>query len=143
MKKDLKEVKIGEEEWYDETRKSRAGWWAMCRLGIEEITEAQKSRKQTEAAVRDVVCDRLFHRESDKKRHKCLDEKRKPVSKRSGAVQCDVCRKWFRSRGGLASPHLQTYKRPNCYDLLPIRACVTVKRQQHNKGGTTPPWGVR
>ena len=105
MKKDLKEVKIGEEEWYDEERKSRAGWRAMCRQEIEEITETQQSRKQTEAAARDVVCDvcgRMFRRESDKKRHKCLDERRKPVSQQSGAVQCDVCRKWFRSRGGLA-----------------------------------------
>ena len=77
--KDLKEVKIGEEEWYDEARKSRAGWRTMCRLGIEEITETQQSKKQTEAAVRDVECDvcgRMFRRESDKKRHKYLDERR-------------------------------------------------------------------
>ena len=41
VKKDLKEVKVSDEEWYDEARRSRAGWQAMCRLGIEEIVEAQ------------------------------------------------------------------------------------------------------
>ena len=40
------------------------------------------------------------------KRHKCVDERRKPVSEQRGAAQCLICRKWFRSRGGLA---LHTY----------------------------------
>ena len=104
MRKDLKDVKISEEEWYDEARRSRAGWRARCRMGIEEMVEAQQSRKRV-TTVRDVeceVCGRKFRREGDKKRHKCVDERRKPVSQQRGAVQCEGCRKWFRSRGGLA-----------------------------------------
>ena len=41
----------------------------------------------------------LFRREGDKKRHKCVLERSKPVSEQSGALQCS---RWFRSRGGLS-----------------------------------------
>ena len=43
-----------------------------------------------------------FRRESDKLRHKCLDERQKPVCEQRGAKQCSHCQRWFRSRGGLA-----------------------------------------
>ena len=49
------------------------------------------------------VCGRSFRTESDRKRHKCLDDRRKPVSKQRGAVQCQNCHKWFRSKGGMAA----------------------------------------
>ena len=55
--------------------------------------------------VRDVVCEMCstkFRREGDKKRHKCVTERRKPVWEQHGAVQCERCHKWFRSRGGMA-----------------------------------------
>ncbi len=48
------------------------------------------------------VCRRSFSRESDKMRHKCSEERRKPVREQKGAVQCMTCKKWFLSRGGLA-----------------------------------------
>ena len=48
------------------------------------------------------VCCREFRRGSDKKRHKCLDERQKPVNGQRGAVQCHVCLKWFKSKGRLA-----------------------------------------
>ena len=54
--------------------------------------------------VRDVVCEvcsRSFSREGDKKRHKCLNERQKPVSEQRGAVQCLRCVRCFKSRGGL------------------------------------------
>ena len=31
-----------------------------------------------------------------------LDERQKPVNEQRGAVQCHVCLKWFKSKGGLA-----------------------------------------
>ena len=34
---------------------------------------------------------------SDKKKHKCLDERQKPASEKRGAVQCNMCLKWFQS----------------------------------------------
>ena len=45
---------------------------------------------------------RLFRREADKARHKCVGERSRPVEQQRGSVQCDVCGRWFRSRGGLA-----------------------------------------
>jgi len=47
-------------------------------------------------------CGRSFRRESDKARHKCLSGRAKPVREQAGAVQCERCERWFRSRGGLA-----------------------------------------
>ena len=38
---------------------------------------------------------------SDRKRHKCLAERAKPVKEQRGALQCNKCQKWFCSRGGL------------------------------------------
>ena len=55
-------------------------------------------------AVRDVICEvcsRTFRRQSDKARHKCMKERRKPIRKQQGAMQCLNCFKWFRSKGGL------------------------------------------
>ena len=79
------------------------GWRDTCRSGMERHTEVQVT--QSSAAAREVeceVCSRKFRRESDKKRHKCLSERNKPVSEQRGAAQCQTCRKWFGSRGGLA-----------------------------------------
>ena len=55
-------------------------------------------------AVRDVmceVCSSTFRRQSDKARHKCVEERKKPVREQQGAIQCSHCFRWFRSRGGL------------------------------------------
>ena len=45
---------------------------------------------------------RNFRRESDKARHKCVNERRKPIREQQGATQCLQCTRWFQSRGGLA-----------------------------------------
>ena len=64
---------------------------AMCRLGMEEMAETRQLNRQA-GAMRDVeceVCGRKFRRESDKKRHKCVEERRKPVhelTERSSSV---------------------------------------------------------
>ena len=65
---------------------------------MESHREAEVVR--TSVAVREVVCEvcsRTFRRESDCKRHKCVAERRKPVSEQRGSVQCQMCRRWFRS----------------------------------------------
>ena len=36
--------------------------------------------------------------DQDCKRHKCVAERRKPVSEQRGSVQCQMCRRWFRSK---------------------------------------------
>ena len=92
-----------EDEWYDIATRSRNGWRDTCRLGMERHTEVHVA--QSSAAAREVKCEacsRKFRRESDKRRHKCLSERNKPVSEQRGTAQCQTCRKWFRSRGGLA-----------------------------------------
>ena len=48
------------------------------------------------------VCNRTFSRSGDLKRHKCLDERAKPICEQRGAVQCQHCQRWLRSAGGLA-----------------------------------------
>ena len=48
------------------------------------------------------VCRRLFRRESDKVRHKCITEREKPVSEQVGAVKCQRC-----NDGGEAKEVLQ------------------------------------
>ena len=47
-------------------------------------------------------CSRTFRRTSDRKMHKRLDERAKPVKEQRGALQCSKCQKWFCSRGGIA-----------------------------------------
>jgi len=46
-------------------------------------------------------CSRSFSRPGDLKRHKCLAERAKPISEQHGAVQCQHCRRWMKSVGGL------------------------------------------
>ena len=40
IRKDLKDIEVNEDELYEATR-SRAGWRAMCRLGMDRQAEAQ------------------------------------------------------------------------------------------------------
>ena len=78
---------MAEEKWYDEAVRSRAGWRALCCDGLFGHTEVHVVHAT--AADRNVVCDvcfRSFRRESDKVRHKCLDERRKPVNEQQGAM---------------------------------------------------------
>ncbi len=54
--RDLKELRIREDEWYEEAE-SRLGWRAMCRLGIEEVAETRQSQRQRATATNDVECE--------------------------------------------------------------------------------------
>ena len=94
MRKDLRDIQVEENVWYEEARTSRAGWKGMCCAGLESCRENQSA--QTSTIVRDVLC------EVYKKRHECLSERRKPVSQQQGAMQCRQRRRWFRSKGGFA-----------------------------------------
>ena len=40
IRRDMKEMQISEDEWYEEVG-SRAGWRAMCRLGMKELHVAE------------------------------------------------------------------------------------------------------
>ena len=41
--------------------------------------------------ARDVLCEMSSRRESDKARHKCTVERKKPVHEQQGAVRCQKC----------------------------------------------------
>ena len=105
VRKDLRDVEVGEHEWYEEATSSRASWRALYRMGLENCREMRTAQAQAPVVVRDVfcqACSRSFRRLSDKKRHKCVTERQKPVCEQRGAAQCSQCLRWFRSRGGLA-----------------------------------------
>ena len=47
-------------------------------------------------------CLRGFRHISDLKRHKCIAEREKPIHEQKGAIECQTCKKYFRSKGGYA-----------------------------------------
>ena len=53
---------------------------------------------------RDIKCSmwQMLQEGSDKARHKCTAEHQKPVQEQEGAVECFMCGRWLKSRGGLA-----------------------------------------
>lgn len=66
------------------------------------------------------VCKRSFRRPGDIKRHKCLEERSKPVSSQSGSKYCPECGRWFRSPGGFAKHKCQqTHLLPSQSDSTP------------------------
>ena len=78
IRRDLKDIELDESEWYEEACRSRAGWRALCRMGLESHAEQQAVTRATQAQPRDVfcsICSRSFRRESDMKRHKCIRER--------------------------------------------------------------------
>ena len=102
IRKDLKIIDVGEDKWYDEANSSRAKLRALCRDGLEnhERGEGASMTASVEEGVRCEECQRTFRRESDRKRHKCISERMKPVSEQRGSIQCSTCKRWFHSRGG-------------------------------------------
>ena len=103
MCNNLEDITVGEEEWYAEARASRVGWRTAYSLGMERYRKTQV--EVVSAAAKDVVCEvcfKTFRKVKDKKRHKCVSKRTKPLCKHLEAVQCQSCQKWFRSRGDLA-----------------------------------------
>jgi hypothetical protein len=115
---------VEESEWYDEATASRCEWRSTCRQRVEWHQETrchQWATKPKSQQYECKVCHGRFRRDSDRKRHKCMSERRKPVQQRKGAacvcvfvsekskpvqqqrgvVQCQACSRWFRSKGSL------------------------------------------
>ena len=102
MRRDFKDIELSEEEWYDEAVRLRVGWSTLCRDGLERWRERMGTCARV--GVRDVmceVCSRTFRRQSDKVRHKCMEERRKPISNNRVQSNVQIVSKWFRSKGGL------------------------------------------
>ncbi|XP_062511553.1 uncharacterized protein LOC134187449 [Corticium candelabrum] len=101
MKRDFKDIEVSEKEWYDEAVRLRASWSTLCRDGLERWREREWGHVLRWQSRMYEVCSRTFRRQSDKARHKCMEERRKPIREQQGAIQCSNCFKWFRSKGGL------------------------------------------
>ena len=105
IRADLRTTKVSEDDWYELATTSRQEWRALYReaLDVMRASDAQGATPQalTPTQVECQECGRTFRR-GDRKRHKCTWERQKPVREQQGAVQCETCLMWFRSRGGLA-----------------------------------------
>ena len=53
IRRDLRDIEVGDDEWFEEATLSRAGWREICREGVERHSEV--SRLQAPAAAREVV----------------------------------------------------------------------------------------
>ena len=85
--------------------------WLCIVVAVNQIaplanTRLRRGQRPVEVAsaqrIQCIDCGRGFSRPGDLKRHKCLAERAKPVEEQSGAEQCEVCKRWFCSRRGLA-----------------------------------------
>ena len=77
---------------------------ASAGAGVQQVRSGQDGRPDRNTGVQCGECGRRFCRPGDMKRHKCVAERARPVEEQRGAVQCSVCQKWFRSKGGLCCP---------------------------------------
>ena len=64
----------------------REGWRARCSLRIERNTKAEILQRDNAQEVKCDVFSRKFRREGDINRHKCLDERSKPIREQKGAT---------------------------------------------------------
>ena len=84
VKRDLKVVGMNVCNWYSEAQ-DRGKWRAAWNQSLIENQQANETRRSgAEKNVVCVECGRCFRRESDKARHKCADERKKPVSQQVG-----------------------------------------------------------
>ena len=96
VRADLSAVNIDHTEWYDLAQER--GKWRSAYSAQPVPRSAQR-----DTSVLCDVCQRTFAHQKYKNRHKCLAERRKPISEQSGSRLCNACGRWFLSAGGLAS----------------------------------------
>ena len=56
MRKDLKDIGVKEDDWYEEATRSRAGWKAMYHAGLEGCRETQAAMATWQAGMSCVRC---------------------------------------------------------------------------------------
>ena len=90
------------DNWYEVATSSRTEWCSTCHASAERkrITPNKEEIKNN-CSVKCQTCRRQFRGECDKARHKCIEERQKPVNEQTGAVRCEHCHRLFRSKGGL------------------------------------------
>jgi hypothetical protein len=121
---ELKTLKIPEDAWYKVATASRAGWRATYRQVHAEIASSGQHREQPMHQVKCPQCQRIFCRESDIKRHKCLIERRKLVSN-----SCAMSKKGFSVAEAIQSTHVDQIAQNTTPWALgfvpPMRGCMT------------------
>ena len=88
-----KVIGVSKDRWYDEASVSSLRWKTAYRKGLESLSIASYHQEAQEHSSNQIKCDkykRSFRRKSDKKHHKCISERQKPVSEQHGAVQCTM-----------------------------------------------------
>ena len=81
MCKDLKDIEVDDKVWHEEGKRSRAGWRAMYRTGLEDWKKNQVSQEfEVAKEVMCELCSRVFRNESDEKHHKCVAEWQKHIN---------------------------------------------------------------
>ena len=84
---DLQTIAINEKERYEVATTSRREWRTICNTGFENyVNRCPSQQRAPRQSVTCVACQRTFHREGDRKRHKCIQERMKPVSQQRGAA---------------------------------------------------------
>ena len=99
-KKNLKAVQVGK-DWYS-VEQDRGKWSSAWNQTLAEHQIVQQRGWTTgEKNVLCDVCGRRFRKENDKAHLKCTAERRQ-LCEQEGAVPCEECKNWIRSRGWLA-----------------------------------------
>ena len=105
VEKNITKIDINDKDldnWYEVATSSRTEWSSTCHASAERkrITPNKEEIKNN-CSVKCHTCHRQFRGECDKARHKCIEERQKPVNEQTGAVRCEHCHRLFRSKGGL------------------------------------------
>ena len=95
---DLRALKLADDMWYMEATSSREEWRMLYRE-VQITSTVHHPSSQFDQPVECLEGGRRFRRESDK--NKCVEERNRPIYEQRGAIQCGICKRWFRSCGGL------------------------------------------
>lgn len=83
IRNDLKDAGVPEDKWYEKATASKVEWHRLFCKAADEIQQQQSQSEplsdQPPNQFQRPTCLWKFWRESDMKRHKCLDERRKPI----------------------------------------------------------------
>ena len=67
-----------------------------------KTSSSQYYSRATLPTLQCTLCSRTFHMELDMARHKCIEERLKPVHQQQSDLRCSNCGRWFKSKDVLA-----------------------------------------
>ena len=123
VRADLSAVNIDHTEWYDLAQER--GKWRSAYSAQPVPRSAQR-----DTSVLCDVCQRTFAHQKYKNRHKCLAERRKPISEQSGSRLCNACGRWFLSAGGLASHKCLSNSAAEVASVSAVASADSVRKQR-------------